>query len=115
MSSFIKTVSDLAWGEAVTDYDQALRDLVEAVKEHQKPGTLQITLKFIPEGNAQITIEDSYKVVRPDKDRMKTIMFVQRDGSLGKRDPRQPELPFREVPTNVDPDTGEIQEEEAVG
>lgn len=102
--SFIKTVSELAWGEAVGDYDEALRELSQAVKEHQKAGTLSITLKLTPLGGDQVQIDDSYKVTKPEKDRVKTITFVQRDGSLSRRDPRQPELPMREVARN-EPDS----------
>lgn len=110
---FIKTVSELAYGEAVTDFDAAIVDLIAAVQEHQKPGSFTLMLKFIPQGigSTQVVIEDGYKVVTPEKDRMKTVMFVQRDGTLGRRDPRQPELPFREVPKGVDAETGEIDEE----
>lgn len=42
--SFIKTISELAWGEAVGEYDEALREVAQAVKEFQKAGQIQITL-----------------------------------------------------------------------
>lgn len=107
---FLKTVRELAFGQAVQDFDEALSELVERVNEHQKPGTFQLTMKFEPK-RGQVIVEYDVKVKAPDKDRMATIMFVQDDGTLGRRDPRQPELPFvvGEEPA-VEDDGGEAEE-----
>lgn len=95
---FIKLITELEYGQAVCDFDEAVRTVIAAVSEHQKPGALTIKLKFVPQGMGdQVTVEDSYKVERPERDRMKTIMYVQRDGGLSRRDPRQPELPLAET------------------
>ena len=109
---FIKTVSELAYGGAVGEYDAALRDLVAACIETRKGGTFTLTLKVEPDraGGTQVTVSDAFKVSRPEHDRLNTIFYVQRDGSLGRRDPRQPELPMREVAreTRIDTETGEV-------
>lgn len=94
---FIKLASELAYGQSVQEWDDAVAEIVAACREHQKDGELVIKFKFTPDKGGQILILDSFKASIPEADRMKTIMFVQRDGSLGRRDPRQPELPMREV------------------
>lgn len=63
---FIKTVSELAYGEAVGDFDSAIMDLIAAVQLHQKAGSFTLTLKFLPQGpgSAQVLIEDGYEAVQ---------------------------------------------------
>lgn len=109
---FIKLASELAYGQSVQEWDDAVAEIVAACREHQKDGELVIKFKFTPDKGGQILILDSFKASIPEADRMKTIMFVQRDGSLGRRDPRQPELPMREVTNPAQPAGGQ---EESVG
>lgn len=109
---FIKLASELAYGQSVQEWDQAVADIIRGCRDHQKDGELVLKFKFTPEKGGQILILDSFKATVPEADRMKTIMYVQRDGSLGRRDPRQPELPMREVTLPAEPAGGQ---EENVG
>lgn len=99
--AFLTTIAELAYGEAVAEYDTAINEMALAVKEHQKPGTMTIVLKFLPKGGDQIEVVDSYKVSKPEHGRQSTITYVQRDGSLSRRDPRQPVLPLSTVPAST--------------
>lgn len=114
MSGFIKLASELAYGASVQEWDEAVAEIVAGCRAHQKDGELVLKLRFVPDKGGQILILDSFKASVPQADRMKTIMFVQRDGSLGRRDPRQPELPMREVERTYPAEPVE-QEEEGVG
>lgn len=122
MTDFMIVLGELAYGEAVADFDEAWAELVAGVVLQQKPGEMQVTLRVSPEGG-QVVIDYGYKLKVPQKDFMKTIMYQQKDGTLGRRDPRQPELPSFGAPIivqpglahglgeeQVDAETGEIKE-----
>ena len=84
-----------------------LAELVAAVVQNGKPGTLQIALKVHPgpEGTVFMSVKINGK--RPKAQTASTIFYITDDGSLSRRDPRQPELPFREVPRPNDDKPGE--------
>lgn len=109
MTTFIRMVQGLAYGEAVADFDAALAQVIEAANEHQKHGELTVTIKVVPQGDNQFTIENTYKTKVPQKDRHGTIMYLQGDGSLGRRDPRQPELPLYTVTPEDEGEEGKAQ------
>jgi len=111
---FIKLASELAYGASVQEWDAAVDEIVAACRQHQKDGELVLKFRFSPDKGGQILVLDSFKASIPEADRMKTIMYVQRDGSLGRRDPRQPELPMREVERTYPAEPVE-HEEESVG
>lgn len=75
-----------------------LAALVEAVQETQKPGTLTLTVKVAPnKDGVTMTVTDKVVAKAPEVDRGAAIFFVQGDGNLVRRDPRQLEMPLREV------------------
>jgi hypothetical protein len=89
-----------------------LANLVNAVQETQKPGTLTLTLKVAPnKDGVTVTVSDKIKAAVPEADRGAAIFFVQGDGNLVRRDPRQTELPLRVV----DKETGEVRDLDAAG
>lgn len=111
---FIKLASELAYGASVEEWDSAVAEIVEGCRAHQKDGELVLKFRFTPDKGGQILILDSFKASIPEADRMKTIMYVQRDGSLGRRDPRQPELPMREL-GRTSPAEADHGQEESIG
>lgn len=81
------------------ELSDALAEVVAAVDEHRKAGTLVLTVKVTPNNDGQtVTVTDKIKVTLPEGDRGAAIFFVDADGNLSRRNPRQIELPLREVP-----------------
>lgn len=78
-----------------------LREVVEAVVEQGKPGTLTLTVTIKPAGNGtnQFIVGDDIKAKAPEPERGASLFFADRRGNLSRTDPRQPELPLQEVPT----------------
>jgi hypothetical protein len=70
-----------------------LRDLVAAVMEHEKQGTLTLKLTIKPAGDNAVFVVDEVKSKPPEGDRPAALFFTDGRGNLSRRDPRQPELP----------------------
>lgn len=80
------------------ELSDAMQTLVQAVDEHRKPGTLTLTVKIAPNSDgATVTVSDKLVLKAPEGDRGAAIFFIDVDGNLVRRDPRQIELPLREV------------------
>lgn len=77
-----------------------LQEVVAAVAEHQKPGSLTLTLKIKPaeKGIGQYVVTDEIRAKAPEGARGASLFFADDHGNLSRDDPRQPELPLREVP-----------------
>jgi len=103
----IKLIAEQGWGEAVREMAEQLPDLVLAVRETEKAGRLTLHLDFVPlkgSQGEQVTVSSQVLVKKPRKQGLTTHMYTTADGGLTRRDPRQPELPFREVARN-EPET----------
>lgn len=73
-------------------------ELVLAVIEHQVKGALQLQVLVAPnKDGVTVTVTDKIKVTLPEGDRGAAIFFVDEDGNLSRQNPRQQELPLREV------------------
>lgn len=113
-------IPQLDYGATEGELDEAIATVANAVKEQQKRGSITLTLTFDPvkHNEAQVEITESIKVVTPQRGRASTTMFIQKDGSLSRRDPRQPELPMQpgERPRAVvmNPDGASVETETAV-
>lgn len=78
------------------DFGEELDALVRAVRETGKGGTISLTIKAKPAGkNAgpSFVFSDTIKSNPPKPDVSETIMYASEDGSLTRRDPRQPGFP----------------------
>lgn len=75
-----------------------LSDLIGAVEATGKAGTISFVFDVRPrlsDGEVDavdIAIKD-IKTAAPKQARAHTLLFIQPDGSLGRADPQQPELP----------------------
>ncbi len=77
---------------------EALADLVLAVTEHGAKGTLQLQVIVAPnKDGATVTVSDKIKLTMPEGERGAAIFFADEDGNLTRQNPRQQELPLREV------------------
>ena len=106
---FTDIVGELAGGETLDTLTSDLAEIVTAVKATGKSGKLTFELTIKPNGPHGVEISDKITTKEPRDDRGSTIFFNDKDGGLHRRDPRQPDLPLREVGgTAHDPETGEV-------
>lgn len=114
--SFIAMLGNLRRGQAVLDADEALAALSEAVQRTGRGGTVTLTLTVKPASKGDrvvVAVVDTVTVKLPAAEKGDTLMYVQEDGSLSRRDPRQPDLPgFRDV-SREDPPASPASEEVA--
>jgi hypothetical protein len=81
-----------------SELSEKLADLVGAVLEHEKPGALTLTIKVTPnKDGSSLLVTDDVKVKAPAAPRRPSVFFADSHGNLSRRDPRQPELPLREL------------------
>lgn len=79
-------------GRTHDDLTTALAEVVSAVKDTGKKGTVTLTVTVAPldkNGNA-LTVTDVVKKVIPQHDRRKSIFYADDSGNLTKDDPMQP-------------------------
>lgn len=95
---FAAVIQEQRNGGLHSELSHELAALVSAVQETQKPGTLTLTMKVAPnKDGVTMTVTDKVVAKIPENDRGAAIFFVQGDGNLVRRDPRQLEMPLREV------------------
>lgn len=94
---FADVLRELSGGELYDTLTDRLAEVVEAVSTHRKPGELALVLKITPNGDAVIVTE-TLKAKVPEAGRRSTMFFVTSGGALVRQDPRQQDLPLREVP-----------------
>jgi hypothetical protein len=91
------------------ELSDALAELVLAVQETTKPGTIALTIKVAPnKDGVTVTVTDKLVTKLPEADRGAAIFFVDAAGNLVRRDPRQIELPIRDVSAREQ--AGELRE-----
>lgn len=100
---FIDTLKDIRNGGAVNELDDELRTLVQKVRETGRKGELKLTIAIRPasKGNVDVLmIDDKIEAKAPKPEKGASIVYANADGTLSRKDPRQPELTgLREVPT----------------
>lgn len=99
---FATTLNEVDEGRAHTRISDQFADLVAAVRETGKAGTITITVKVAPisKGTADAFMVSAGAVVKaPKQDTPASIFFPTKDGNLSRNDARQPQLPMRVVGT----------------
>lgn len=97
---FADWLRDQRNGRTHDDLSDALNELVEAVQEHGKSGTLTFVVKVKPAGRGDhgtVLVSDDVKLKAPVGDRPETVFFADNDHNLVRHNPAQPSLPLREV------------------
>lgn len=91
---------DIRRGRPVEEATAALADVVRAVDETGKAGSVTITLHVKPakHGGPEKTLLCEVKSKKPIADIAPAIFFSDDDGDLHRVDPRQEEMPLGEVP-----------------
>lgn len=91
---------------------EALVEVVNAVVEHEKVGTLTLKIKVVPGGKGYsptVTLTDAITLKVPEGAPESALFFVDDDGNLTRRDPNQPELGLREAPRDESENTDESE------
>ena len=80
-----------------TDHDlmRSFLDVAAAVLNTGKPGQVTFTVKVAPSSENSIAIDASVKTTIPVT-KQATVLFMDLDGGVGVRDPRQCELSLLE-------------------
>lgn len=97
---FAATLQEIAAGSFHTRLGEQLQDLVTAVTDTGKKGTLtvQLTVAPIKPGNTTnlvVTGTVAVKAPKSDDDSPSSVFFHDADGNLTRNDPNQPMLPLR--------------------
>ncbi len=80
------------------ELSDSLHELVEAVAEHGKKGSLTLQVIVEPMGDGStVRVTDKIKMAVPEGERGAAIYFIDQDGNLTRKNPAQIELPLREV------------------
>jgi hypothetical protein len=96
VAPFTRFLQEHRNGRLQSELADAVNELVEAIVEHGKPGSLTLTLKMKPAtkglGNS-LLVTDEVKVKKPMGERGESLFFADDHSNLSRRDPRQPEIP----------------------
>jgi hypothetical protein len=86
-------------GASHDELSDALQELVAAVTEEGKAGTLtlKITVKPANAGQGALLVVDEIKTAPPKTTKSGSIFFASPDNNLVREDPRQPKLDLREI------------------
>lgn len=93
-----------------SELSDTLNDVIEAVDEYRKAGSLTFTVKVDPSKGNAVVVTDSIKATIPTADRDGSIFFVDDHKNLQRDDPRQPRLPLRDVSKTEQDDLREAQQ-----
>lgn len=90
---------DIRKGRPVEEATMALADVVRAVDETGKEGSVTITLKIKPSkhGGPEKTLIAEVKAKKPIAEIAPAVFFSDDEGSLHRVDPSQEEMPLGEV------------------
>lgn len=89
---FTQILNELRGGLVQSELTRDLRELIEAIQESGRGGSLTLTLKFKPHGarNREVHVTAAHTIKKPPKPDMDgaSIFFAQR-GNLLRDDPEQ--------------------------
>lgn len=97
-NAFTQMLAQHRTGLIITELTEALQQCVAAAKEHQKPATLKLTLKFSPQGGAMV-VTDDIDLKLPEKERSGSIFFPTELNTLSRENPEQRNLDLQTVET----------------
>lgn len=100
MRPITDVLRDIRRGRAVDQATRMLAEVVRAVDETGKAGSVTITLTVKPEkgGGSQKTLLAAVKAKKPEADIPEAMFFSDGSGDLHRTDPQQSEL-FSEAPS----------------
>lgn len=99
-TSFELLLSELNDGLTRNNMDEKLKELIAAVRNTGKGGSLSLKINIKPASRGEVNklvFIDEVKATIPDRDRSSTYMFVNKSNELSLHDPNQTVMPFEEV------------------
>lgn len=99
MKLFTDVLRDIRKGRPVEEATMALADIVRAVDETGKSGSVTVTLTIKPakHGGPEKTLICEVKAKKPIAEIAPAVFFSDADGDLHRIDPRQEEMPLSEA------------------
>jgi hypothetical protein len=97
--------SDLDEGNVQRDADDALAEVVEAVRMHGKAGTVTLVMSVQPavrQGVIGVLLAAKVTAKKPERTPEGSFRFITRGGDLVTVNPGQTPLPFNSVSTEVE-------------
>lgn len=93
VSSILNMIRDADRGQLMEDANEAVETIVEAINaDYERSGEITIKLKLTTKnGVVQVLPSLDHKLSKPERN--PTQLFIGEDGSLSRRDPRQPVMP----------------------
>ncbi len=84
-------------GDAYDEMGLQLGEVVTAVLDTLKSGSITVSLSIKPNGKGAVTVSHDIKAKVPQAASPQTTFFATSSGSLMRRDPNQTEMQLREV------------------
>lgn len=98
LKPFAAFVQEQRNGGLHDDLSNALVELVNACVETGKKGVLTLKVTVTPtKDEVTLLVTDDVNVATPKPDAKPALFYHDEHGNLLRRDPRQPELPLREI------------------
>lgn len=96
---FADILRDLGRGAVIDEAAVMLQDLVRAVRDYGKKGTFNLRVEIQPmKGENQALIVSAKADAKPPAgEPTSAVFFADEHGNLLRDDPRQPQLPLREL------------------
>lgn len=96
---FMSTLNSMDYGVTPEELSDELAEVVQAVRDTGKQGTVTLKLTIKPESisNGQVSITPEVKANAPQMPRDKALMYFTPDNNLQREDPRQKKLAFEAV------------------
>ncbi len=97
---FAAFVQNHEYGATHDELTRGLHDLLGAVQNIGKAGSLTLTVKAKPVGRGderQVTVAVSVSTKLPEMGSIEAIYWIDDEGNLTRSDPRQQELPLQMV------------------
>lgn len=93
---FVQVLQDQRNGALATALTDAYAGLIQAAMDHEKKGTLTLTITVSPQKDGEsVLVSDRLVVKAPQATPRPSVFFAGPDGSLTRENPRQPRLPMR--------------------
>lgn len=90
--SFLQTIEEWDGGALASQLDEAMRDMAAAVVENQGPGKITLVISMKPNAENQAVMEAKVNVAAPRGRVGLRMVFVDGEGELHRRDPRQTDI-----------------------
>lgn len=90
--NFLELIQSFRRGALLTDGDQKLSELIEAIGNTMTGGSLTLTLKFKVNKAGQIELDPTIAIKKPCIALGTGIYFAGHDGTLSRRDPHQMDI-----------------------